>query len=83
MVLETLKLALKVETKAWCQAYGKACNQKYKTEMDQAFEFIEDMNKKLSHAINDLDDIRHVMHALKTIRENEIRIDMGISPIEV
>ena len=83
LFVETLQLALKVETKAWCQAYGKVCNAKYKAEMDEAFDFIEDMNKKLSHTINDLDDIRHVMGALKVIRENEIKIDMGIGPIEV
>ena len=51
--------------------------------MDETFDFIEDMNKKLSHVINDLDDIRHVMSALKVIRENEIKIDMGLGPIEV
>lgn len=51
--------------------------------MDETFDFIEDMNKKLSHAITDLDDIRHVMSALKVIRETEIKIDMGIGPIEV
>lgn len=83
ILLDTLQLALKVETKAWCQAYGKACNAKYKAEMDETFDFIEDMNKKMSHAIDDLDDIRHVMSALKVIRETEIKIDMGISPIEV
>ena len=83
LFIETLQLALKVETKAWCQAYGKVCNAKYKAEMDETFDFIEDMNKKLSHVINDLDDIRHVMSALKVIRENEIKIDMGLGPIEV
>ena len=33
--------------------------------------------------IKDLDDIRLAMYALKEIRENEIKIDMNISPIEV
>lgn len=51
--------------------------------MDETFDFIDDMNKKLSHTITDLDDIRHVMSALKVIREIEIKIDMGIGPIEV
>lgn len=83
LVTETLQLALKVETKAWCQAYGKVCNAKYKAEMDETFDFIEEMNKKLSHTISDLDDIRHVMSALKVIRENEIKVDMGLGPIEV
>ncbi|KAF6020163.1 DNAH5 [Bugula neritina] len=82
IMTQTLQLALKVETKAWCQAYGKVCNAKYKAEMDETFDFIEDMNKKLSHTISDLDDIRHVMSALKIIREQEIKIDMGIGPIE-
>ena len=51
--------------------------------MEETFDFIEDMSKKLSRPIKDLDDIRLVMAALKDIRENEIRIDMGITPIEV
>ena len=63
--------------------YGKFCNQKYCTEMERIFDFIEDLNKRLSRPIKDLDDIRFAMSALKEIRENEIRIDMGIGPIEV
>jgi dynein heavy chain len=47
------------------------------------FEFIEDLNKKLSRPLKDLDDIRFAMQSLKDIRENEIKIDMGITPIEV
>lgn len=44
---------------------------------------MEDIQKKLSRPIKDLDDIRFAMAALKDIRENEIRIDMSIGPIEV
>ena len=51
--------------------------------MEETFNFIEDMNKRLSRPIKDLDDIRFAMAALKEIRENEIRIDMSIAPIEV
>ena len=51
--------------------------------MEEIFNFIEDLQKRLSRPIKDLDDIRHAMAALKDIRENEIRIDMGIGPIEV
>lgn len=51
--------------------------------MEEMFEFIEDLNKKLSRPLKDLDDIRYAMGSLKDIRENEIRIDMGITPIEV
>ena len=45
--------------------------------------FIDDLTKRLSRPIKDLDDIRFAMAALKEIRENEIRIDMNLSPIEV
>ena len=82
-VAEKLKYALSIETKAWRLQYGKACNNKYRTEMEEIFTFIEEMNKKLSRPIKDLDDIRYAMAGLKDIRENEIRIDMSILPIEV
>ena len=80
---ERLKLSLTTETKAWCVAFGKACNEKYRTEMDEILEFIDDITKKLNRPIKDLDDIRLAMKALKDVRENEIRIDMAIGPIEV
>ena len=51
--------------------------------MEQIFDFIDDLTKRLNRPIKDLDDIRYVMAALKEIRESEIRIDMVISPIEV
>ena len=82
-VTERLKLGLTTETKAWRLHYGRFCNIKYRTEMEQIFEFIEDLNKRLSRPIKDLDDIRYAMAALKEIRESEIRIDMAIGPIEV
>ena len=80
---EKLKYALNVETKAWRLHYGKACNNKYHSEMENIFNFIEDINKKLNRPIKDLDDIRYAMAALRDIREGEIRIDMTIYPIEV
>ena len=80
---EKLKLGLSIETKAWRDTYGKYCNLKYKQEMENIFDFIDDVNKRLQRPIKDLDDIRYAMQALREIRENEIRIDMQISPIEV
>lgn len=71
------------EIKAWQLHYGKFCNHKYCSEMEGIFDFITDLTKRLSRPIKDLDDIRFAMAALKEIRENEIRIDMSISPIEV
>ncbi|XP_052062310.1 dynein axonemal heavy chain 5-like isoform X2 [Mytilus californianus] len=82
MYTEKLKLGLTIETKQWRVHFGKACNQKYSSEMEEMFEFIEDLNKRLSRPLKDLDDIRYAMGSLKDIRESEIRIDMGITPIE-
>ena len=79
---ECLQLGLLTETKAWKICYGKGCNKKYYTEMHEILEFIEDISKRLSRPVKDLDDIRFAMAALKDIRENEIRIDMSIGPIE-
>ena len=43
--------------------------------------FLE-MSITILFSINDLEDIRLVMIAIKDLRENEIRIDMSIAPIE-
>ncbi|GFO43348.1 dynein heavy chain 5, axonemal [Plakobranchus ocellatus] len=79
---EHLKIGLTTETKAWRMIYGKYCNNKYRSSMEEIFNFIEDLNKRLGRPIKDLDDIRFSMAALKDIREAEIRIDMDIGPIE-
>jgi dynein heavy chain len=50
--------------------------------MTNVFIFIEDIEKRLSREIKDLEDIRLIMMAVKDLRENEIRIDMNITPIE-
>lgn len=51
--------------------------------MDDIFAFIDDLKKRLSRQVKDLDDIRLLMKALKEIREKEIEIDLRIGPIEV
>ena len=51
--------------------------------MEEIFTFIDELNKKLGRPIKDLDDIRFAMAGLKDIRENEIKIDMNLTPIEV
>lgn len=76
-------MALCTEIKGWIHLYGKNANMKYRTQMEEIFNFIDDYNKKLSRPIKDLDDIRLAMNALKEIRENEIKIDMNIAPTEV
>uniref|UniRef100_A0A5F8GJ93 Dynein axonemal heavy chain 5 n=1 Tax=Monodelphis domestica TaxID=13616 RepID=A0A5F8GJ93_MONDO len=77
-----LKMALTVETKAWMINIGHHCNKKYKTEMENVFTLVEDLNKKLNRQIKDLDDIRIAMAALKEIREQQISIDFQVGPIE-
>lgn len=51
--------------------------------MEEIFTFLEDITKRLSRPIKDLDDIRHAMGSLREIRDREIMIDMSIGPIEV
>jgi dynein heavy chain len=79
---ETLKLALIQETRSWKKAYSKALNGKCGEEMDQILDFMENLMKRLSRPVKDLDDVRSHMAALSEIREAEIRIDMTIGPIE-
>jgi dynein heavy chain len=80
--LEHFKFALNQEVREWILLYGQSCNIKYKKEMTNVFIFIEDIEKRLSREIKDLEDIRLIMIAVKDLRENEIRIDMNITPIE-
>lgn len=58
-------------------------NTKYREKLESIVQFITDYSRRLSHPIKDLDDIRFAMAALTDIRNNEIRIDTEIGPIEV
>lgn len=80
--LEHLKFALNQEIREWIILYGQSCNKKYRKEMSNVFVFIDDIEKRLSREIKDLEDIRLIMIAVKDLRENEISIDMAITPIE-
>jgi len=79
---EPLKLALIAETRNWMIAYARSLNEKCGHEMEELLQFFEGMQKRLSRPVKDLDDIRAHMATLTEIRENEIRIDMTIMPIE-
>ncbi len=46
-------------------------------------EFIEETAVRLGRDIRDLDDVRHSMGALESIRQNQIEFDMNLGPIEV
>lgn len=79
---ELLKSGIISEIKLWKVFFGKQCNTKYRLMIEEVLTFIEDCYKKLQRPINDLDDIREAMQALREFRENEIRIDLCIVPIE-
>ncbi|KAK3724620.1 hypothetical protein RRG08_041104 [Elysia crispata] len=79
---DELKMALITETRRWKMAYAKALNEKCGQEMDSVTEFVDNLMKRLSRPIKDLDDVRGHMASLAEIRENEIRVDMTITPIE-
>ena len=57
-------------------------NNQYVDKMNTTFDFIDEIAKKLSREIKDLDDVRFAMDALKTIREEYSRIDQINPPIE-
>ena len=71
------------EANAWKVLYGRNMNTKYLTLMEQILEQVDDMFKRLSRPIKDLDDIRQAMAAQKEVREKEIFIDSCLGPIEV
>eukprot|EP00117_Sycon_ciliatum_P004310 scpid857/ scgid8744/ Dynein heavy chain 5, axonemal; Axonemal beta dynein heavy chain 5; Ciliary dynein heavy chain 5 len=77
-----VKHALVAECHAWKQLFGKSVNEKFRAVMEKTFDFIEDCGKRLGRNIKDLDDIRTAMGALKDLREQEIGIDMSLSPVE-
>ncbi|OWF42162.1 dynein heavy chain 8, axonemal-like [Mizuhopecten yessoensis] len=79
---EPLKLALRVEIKAWKLLFGKELNRKYRNKMEEVCNFIEDYSKRLARPIRDLEDVREAMAALTDIRENTIQIDMTLGPVE-
>ncbi|KAG9479366.1 hypothetical protein GDO78_012827 [Eleutherodactylus coqui] len=79
---DCLKMALVQECRRWKRAIGSALNKKAAMDMDEIYSFIDNLSKRLNRPINDLDDVRGAMGALKEIRESEIKIDMMIGPIE-
>ncbi|XP_075265378.1 dynein axonemal heavy chain 5-like isoform X2 [Convolutriloba macropyga] len=82
LITEPLQMSLIQETRNWKWAYGKALNEVGSTKMQEIFDFIEILTKKMSRPIKDLDDIRTAMAALMEMRERFISIEMTIAPIE-
>ncbi|XP_019624088.1 PREDICTED: dynein heavy chain 8, axonemal-like [Branchiostoma belcheri] len=82
LITDPLKTAMLVETKAWKMIYGKKLNEDYKQKMEEIFNYVTEFSRKLAHPIKDLDDVRFAMEALEDVRQNMIRIDMSLGPIE-
>lgn len=80
---EKIKLAICTEIKSWIVTYGRNANTKYRNSMVQFFKFIDTFSKRFSRPINDLDDVRFAMATLKELRNEEIKLDMEVAPIEV
>lgn len=79
---ESLKIALIQECHSRQRMFGLALNERSAADMDEIYSFIDNLSKKLSRPVHDLDDVRGAMEALKEIRENEVKIDMTVGPIE-
>uniref|UniRef100_A0A8U8B8L8 Dynein, axonemal, heavy chain 5 n=1 Tax=Geospiza parvula TaxID=87175 RepID=A0A8U8B8L8_GEOPR len=79
---ESLKIALIQECRSGQRTFGLALNKKSATDVGEIYSFIENVSKRLSRPIQDLDDVREAMEALRDIRENEIKIDMTVGHIE-
>ncbi|KAJ8316142.1 LOW QUALITY PROTEIN: hypothetical protein KUTeg_006156 [Tegillarca granosa] len=58
---EPLKLALRVEIKAWKLLFGKELNHKYCEKMEEILNFIDDYSKRLARPIRDLQDESYAM----------------------
>ena len=71
------------EANAWKVLYGRNMNTKYLTLMEEVMDQIEDLSKRLSRPIKDLDDVRQAMATLREIRDKEIFIDSCLGPVEV
>lgn len=81
-ITNDLKEGLIRECGTWRRAYGQALNQCRAQEMTKILELFDNLSKRLSRPIKDLDDVRGQMVALTELREAEIEIDMTIGPIE-
>ncbi|EDO32004.1 predicted protein [Nematostella vectensis] len=79
---EPLKIALTVEIRGWKLLFGHSINNKYRVCMDEISQFLGDYSKRLGRPIQDLEDVRGAMAALEDVRQNEIRIDMTLGPVE-
>ncbi|XP_069744234.1 dynein axonemal heavy chain 8-like [Narcine bancroftii] len=79
---EPIKMALMIEANSWKMVLCRFLNEQYKGKMSEITAFISEQMKNLARPIQDLDDVRFAMESLAEIRNNEIKMDMTLSPIE-
>lgn len=71
-----------------CKRNGMICEHVYgmililDCVLQEIFEFVESLGKRLTRGLEDLDDVRLTMAALEELRHEEIRIDSTIGPVE-
>uniref|UniRef100_A0AAV2L334 AAA+ ATPase domain-containing protein n=1 Tax=Knipowitschia caucasica TaxID=637954 RepID=A0AAV2L334_KNICA len=80
--LEQVQRSLRLECCRWKQAFGAALSLRASTQMEQVSAFVGAASKRLQRPITDLEDVRNAMATLREIREEEIRIEASIAPIE-
>ena len=76
------KSMLHGHTASWKSEYAKLLNVETVRDMEEVYDFAEDLTKRLGRDIKDLEDVRLAMTALKDLRDNEIRLDALLGPIE-
>ncbi|XP_055861319.1 dynein axonemal heavy chain 8-like isoform X4 [Biomphalaria glabrata] len=79
---EHLKLAIQVELSEWKRAYGRELNNIMKKRVDEMTEYMASQSKLLNKPVKDLDDVRQAMASLTSVKENYIRLDEEMLPIE-
>ncbi|XP_076801600.1 dynein axonemal heavy chain 8-like [Clavelina lepadiformis] len=79
---EQFKYALKMECRAAKLAFGRELNATSGRMMDEIFTFVESVGKRLTRPLEDLDNVRTSMNALEELRENEIKLEGNIGPLE-
>lgn len=84
IILDTGKItdSLLDEIKAWKDALGASLNSKSSTDLDDILSFAQGIVSRLERPINDLEDVRLAMECLKEMRDNEIKFDAMMGPIE-
>ncbi|XP_046400520.1 dynein axonemal heavy chain 8 [Ischnura elegans] len=84
LIIQTgeFKSALVQEVIAWKLLLGKYLSEYNHEVLNELHEFISEHTATLQKPIKDLEDVRVAMACLDEIRENHIRIDMAIGPLE-